>query len=148
MKYAESIIGAMCGAVALNLFHETVKRFDHDAPRVDLIGEEDINKGLASVNMQPLKGNKLFTATLIGDLLSNGLYYSFIGFGDKEYMLFRGVGYGLAAGFSALLFTKPLGLSDAPVTRSVKTKFMTVSWYLFGGLVSAVTIKALQNNNR
>lgn len=142
MKYGKSIIGGISGAIALNILHETVKQFDHDAPRVDLIGEEAINKGLASVNMQPLKGAKLYTAALIGDLLSNGLYFSFIGFGDRKYLLSRGTFYGLAAGISALLFTKPMGLSDAPVTRSLKTKLMTVSWYLVGGLVSAVAIKA------
>jgi hypothetical protein len=43
-KLASSIIGGIAGAVALNILHQAVKQFDHEAPRVDLIGEEAITK--------------------------------------------------------------------------------------------------------
>jgi hypothetical protein len=37
-----------------------------------------------------------------------------------------------------------MGLSDAPVTRTDKTKLLTVAWYTFGGLVTGAVIKALR----
>ena len=133
MKLTQSIIGGIAGSVALNLLHETVKRFDHEAPRVDLVGEEGLNKVLAKTGAQPLSGDTLYAATLAGDVLSNSLYYSMIGIGKKKHLLTRGIVFGLAAGVGALTLTKLMGLSDAPVTRTEKTKVMTVGYYLLGG---------------
>jgi hypothetical protein len=144
MKLTQSIIGGIAGSIALNLLHETVKRFDHEAPRVDLVGEEGLNKVLTKTGVQPLQGNALYAATLAGDVLSNSLYYSMIGIGKKKHLLTRGIVYGLAAGVGALTLTKPMGLSDAPVTRADKTKVMTVGYYLLGGIVAALTIKAMR----
>lgn len=145
MKVLNNIIGGLAGALALNVLHETVKRLDHDAPHIDLVGEEALSKGAESLNIEAPKGNALFTATLAGDLLSNALYYSLIGFGKKKDLLWRGAGYGLVAGVGALTLTKPMGLSDAPVTKTTKTKVLTVAWYLFGGLVTAVVVKQLKS---
>jgi len=145
MKIIKNIIGGLAGAIALNILHETVKHFDHDAPRVDLVGEEALNKGLEAVGSKPLKGNSLYAATLAGDLLSNAFYYSLIGAGKKKYLIIRGLGYGAAAGVGALKLTKPIGLSDAPVTRTEKTQALTVAYYALGGLVTALTIRALRS---
>jgi hypothetical protein len=144
MKLVKSIIGGIAGSVALNLLHETVKQFDNEAPRVDLVGEEGLNKVLTKTGIEPLHGNSLYAATLAGDLLSNALYYSLIGIGKKKHLLTRGILYGLAAGAGALTLTEPMGLRDAPVTRTNKTKVMTVGYYLFGGIVAALTIKAMK----
>ena len=144
MKLITNIIGGLAGAIALNILHETVKRLDHDAPRIDLVGEEALSKSLESVKIEPPSGNSLFTATLAGDLISNALYYSLIGTG-KNHLLLKGIGYGFTAGIGALKLTEPLGLSDAPITKTKKTEVMTVAWYVFGGLVTALTIKALRS---
>jgi len=144
MKLIKNMVGGFAGAIALNILHETVKRIDHDAPRVDLIGEEGLNKILEKSGTTPLHGNGLFVATLAGDIISNGLYYSQIGVGKKKHLLVRGAVYGVAAGAGALLLTKPIGLSDAPVTRTQKTKALTIGYYLLGGLVTALCIKALR----
>ena len=145
MKVITNITGGLAGALALNILHETIKRFDDNAPRIDLVGEEAISKGIERAGAKPLKGKSLYAATLAGDLLSNALYYSMIGLGRKDYLLLRGAAYGLSAGIGALELTKPLGLNDAPITRTNKTKVLTVAWYLFGGIVTALTIKALRN---
>lgn len=143
-KITSSIIGGIAGAVALNLLHETVKRFNHKAPRVDLIGEEAITKGMKALGKEPLHGDALYAATLAIDLLSNAFYYGLIGAGKKKHLIAKGVTYGALAGFGALTLTEPIGLSDAPVTRSKETSLMTVAYYAFGGLVSALVIKALR----
>ncbi|MET3979737.1 hypothetical protein ABIB62_002327 [Mucilaginibacter sp. UYP25] len=119
--------------------------FDHDAPRIDLVGEEALTKGMESMGLTPPTGNALFAATMAGDILSNALYYSTIGFGKKKYLFLRGAGVGIAAGIGALTLTEPLGLNDAPVTRTERTKVLTVAWYALGGLVTAAVIKSLRS---
>jgi hypothetical protein len=37
-----------------------------------------------------------------------------------------------------------MGLNDEPVTRTTKTKILTVALYLLGGLATALTIKAIR----
>jgi hypothetical protein len=145
MKIFKNIIGGFAGAVALNIIHQTVKAFDHEAPRVDLVGEEALTKGMEARGLTPPTGNALFAATLAGDIISNALYYSTIGFGKRKYLLLRGTAIGIAAGVGALKLTEPMGLSDAPITRTDKTKVMTVAWYTIGGIVTALTIRALRS---
>lgn len=144
MKLLTNLIGGLAGAVALNLLHETVKRLDHDAPRIDLVGEEAIAKGMEGAGLEPLSGDALFTAALAGDLISNALYYSSIGVGKKSNLILRGAAIGLGAGIGALTLTKPMGLSDAPITKTDQTKVLTVAWYVFGGVVTGLTIRLLR----
>jgi hypothetical protein len=144
MKLIENILGGLAGAVALNLLHQAVKQFDHEAPRVDLVGEEALSKGMKAIGLDPPTGKALFVATLAGDLMSNACYYSTLGFGNKKHLLVRGAAIGLAAGVGALTLTEPLGLRDAPVTRTDKTKLLTVAWYTFGGIVAGAVIKAIR----
>ncbi len=143
-KLSSSPIGGITGAVAINLLHQVFQRLGHDAPRVDLVGEEGLSKLIEKAGGTPPTGTKLFTATLAADIVSNGGYYSLIGFARKKHLLIAGVATGLAAGIGALTFTKPMGLSDAPVTHTDKTKLLTVAWYTFGGIVAASVIKALR----
>ncbi len=144
MKALQNLIGGITGAVALNVIHQTAKAIDHNAPHVDLIGEEAVTKGLKQFGVKPPKGDRLFGVTLAGDLISNALYYSAIGLGKNRNLLFRGAAYGLSAGIGALTLPEPMGLSNAPVTKTPQTKVMTVAWYLLGGVVTALTIKALR----
>jgi len=143
MKDIRYIAGGLAGAIALNILHETVKRLDPEAPRIDLVGEEALAKAFEMTGAEPPKGQNLFAATLGVDLVSNAMYFSAIGMGDKKGLLMRGAGYGLAAGIGALSLTEPLGLDDEPITKTTKTKVLTVAWYVFGGLVTALAIKAL-----
>ena len=144
MKILKNFAGGLAGAIALNILHETAKRYLHDAPRVDLVGEEALTKLAETADIEPPKGDNLYLATLVGDVLSNAVYYSFIGAGKKKNLLLRGAGLGFAAGVGALTLTRPMGLSDAPVNRTNTTKALTIAWYVFGGLVTAITIKALR----
>ena len=143
-KLTSSLLGGLAGAVALNVLHQAVKQFAAEAPRVDLVGEEALSKGLEKLEIDPPKGRKLFAATLAADLISNAAYYSTIGFGKKKYLLIAGTGAGLAAGIGAITLPEQMGLNDAPVTKTDTTKLLTVAWYTFGGLVTALTIKALR----
>ena len=139
----KKLIGGLAGAIALNIIHETYRRFDDKAPRVELIGEEAVTKIFKVSGCEAPTGNKLYATALIGDVVSNAAYFSLIGIGKKKNVITRGAIYGAAAGAGALLLTEPLGLKDAPVTRSTRTKVLTVCWYLIGGIVAAASIKAL-----
>jgi hypothetical protein len=143
-----NLAGGLAGAAVLTLLHETIRRLDADAPRVDLVGEEGVNKMLVNFNADPLKGDALYAATLSGDLLTNSLYYSSIGQAKDDRLLLRGVMTGLTAGWAALSLTRKLDLDDAPVTRTKKTKALTVAYYLLGGLTTAATIKLLRSKKR
>ncbi|MDB5021607.1 MAG: hypothetical protein JWQ28_2734 [Pedobacter sp.] len=147
MKLIQALIGGFAGAIALNLLHETVRQFDSKAPRVDLVGEEALTKGLSAIGIDPPTGNSLYAATMAGDVISNGIYYSAIGLGNPKYIWLRAAVTGISAGVGALTLPKPMGLDDTPVTQTEKTGALTVAWYLFGALVTAGVLSKLQHKN-
>lgn len=144
MKLLKALIGGFAGAIALNLLHETVRQFDPEAPRVDLVGEEALTKTATALGINPPEGNTLYTATLAGDVLSNGLYYSAIGIGNPKYIWVRAAITGLSAGIGAITLPEHMGLDERPVTRTDKTKLLTVAWYLCGALVTAGVLSKMQ----
>ena len=144
MKILKAILAGFAGAAALNILHETVRRFDADAPRVDLLGEEALTRSMNSLNLEPPKGNNLYVATLAGDVISNGIYYSAIGMAGSKNIYLKGAVAGLTAGLGAIKLPDKLGLDDKPVTKTDKTKILTVAWYLIGGLVTAAVFDQLK----
>jgi len=148
MRLLNALAGGFAGAIALNLLHETVKRLDPKAPRIDLLGEEALNKTLKNFKAEPLTGNNLYLATLAGDVISNGLYYSLIGLGKERNLWLKGASLGAAAGFGAIEIPKTVGLNDEPVTKTNRTKILTVAWYLIGGLVAAAVIDKFQKKSK
>lgn len=144
MKLINSLIGGFAGAISLNILHETVKRYYDKAPRIDILGEEAMEKSMEAVGIDPPQGRELYLATLAGDVISNGFYYSAIGLGSTKNIWVKGAIAGLTAGVGALKLPAPMGLDDLPVTYSRETKALTVSWYLFGALVATAVIQALE----
>ena len=147
MKIVKALIGGFAGAIALNLLHETVKKLNPDAPRVDLVGEEALSKGLDAIGVHPPTGDALYAATLAGDVISNGLYYTAIGFGSPKYLWTRAAVTGITAGLGAVTLPGPMGLDDQPVTRTDTTKVLTVAWYLFGAMVTAAVLTKIQDKS-
>jgi H+/Cl- antiporter ClcA len=85
---------------------------------------------------------------MAGDLISNTLYYSLAGLGNKKNLLLRGSLLGALAGIGAVLLPRPLGLNETYSNRTTKTKFMTVGLYLFGGIVAAEVIHLLKRDQK
>ncbi|MHA3786642.1 hypothetical protein ACX0HA_00415 [Flavobacterium hauense] len=143
MSKIHNLLAGLGGAIALNILHESLKKKDKDMPRVDLLGEEVLEKSLDYFDAEIQDKETLYKATLAGDILSNTLYYSAIGAGDEKYIWQRAVAIGLTAGVGAITLPEPLGLDDKPVTRTNKTKALTIGYYLAGALVTGCIVKAL-----
>jgi hypothetical protein len=143
MNYVQSAGAGLAGASALTLLHETVRQFNPDAPRMDLLGMRTIDKYLRKADIQPPQGKQLHTAAMVGDIISNTLYYSLAGIGKKEGIWLRAAGLGLAAGIGAIVLPGPMGIGDGPSSRTPQTKAMTIAWYLAGGLATAVVLHLL-----
>ena len=145
MKILSAMGGGIAGAIALTLLHETVRRVNANAPRMDLLGMQALAKSLKSVDAPLPDENKLFQITMAGDIFSNAFYYSIAGIGGKKGVLLRGTLLGLAAGIGAVYLPKPLGLNSAPASRTLQTKIMTVALYLTGGLVAGAAGKLIES---
>ncbi len=144
MKTATALAGGLAGALTLNLIHETYRKIDKDAPHIHLIGEEALTKLLKAAGLPlPSTQKELYSYTLAGDILSNALYYSLIGFGKKKHLLRRGLVLGLAAGVGAVFLPSKMGLNQSHSDRTTETKFLTILWYTLGGLAAAGAIKVL-----
>ena len=138
-----AIIGGLAGAGALTLLNESVRRVDKKAPRLELVGMEALKKGMKKVRVTPPGSNALYGIALAGDVISNALYYSLASAGTKRSSPLRGALMGLSMGLGAIALPKRMGLSDAPVTRSTRTKVMTVAWYVLGGVAASLVINLL-----
>lgn len=140
----KSTIGGLAGACTLTLLNESVKKLDKDAPRMDLLGMNAVARLMKGNNILAQTAGKLFPVALAGDLVSNSLYFSMADSGDKKKTLIRGSLLGLAAGLGAVVLPKSLGLNEEATTRTLKTKVLTVSWYVIGGLVAAAAINLME----
>ena len=147
MTLSRALASGFLGALALNLLHETARRILPNAPRVDLLGERATTRLLEKIDVDPPTGDRLYAATLAGDVLSNGLYFSLVGLGKPQHAPRNGAMIGLAAGLGAVLLPGPLGLGKAPSARTDATAAMTVGWYLIGGLVAGLAYRRLAHRH-
>ena len=145
MSKLHNLLAGLGGAIALNILHETLKKKDNSMPRVDLLGEEALQKSLKYFGTSINDEATLYKATLAGDVISNALYYSVIGAGSNKHIWTRAITYGLSAGVGALTLAEPLGLNPEPVTKTPKTKVLTVAYYVAGAIVTGCILKAIKS---
>lgn len=148
MKPLKALGSGLAGACALTALHETLRRVDPKAPRMDLLGMTALAKILRAIDANPPKGSVLYAATMVGDVVSNALYYSQATVGDKKDIWKRATILGLSAGLGAVALPKPLHLNPAYSNRTTRTKWLTVGLYLAGSLVTAGVFQLLQNKKR
>ena len=142
----KSTLGGLAGACTLTLLNESVKKLDKDAPRMDLLGMNAVARLMKGNNLITQTADKLFPVALAGDLVSNSLYYSMADTQSKKNTWIRGGLLGLGAGLGAVVLPKTLGLKEDATTRTLKTKVLTVAWYMIGGLVAAAAMNLLDKN--
>ena len=127
----------LTGAAALTLAHETLRRFVPDAPRMDVVGARALSTVIQRTGCAAPDGRQMYAATMAGDLLSNGIYYSAIAAGGRDGIWMRAAVLGLAAGLGAVYLPEPLGLGDPPHSESRRNRVLTVALYVGGALVAA-----------
>jgi len=143
MKILPSLAAGFAGAIALTVLHETVRRLrPQDAPRMDVLGERGLRRILRLEDLPQPNEATAYSATLLGDVLSNGLYYTLVGSG--KHSLGRGAVLGAVAGVGGVVLPGPMGLGTAPTNRTSQTQAMTVAWYTVGGLVAGLVAQALR----
>ena len=54
MSQFKNLLAGLTGAIALNILHETVRKTSANAPRIDLLGEEALQKTLNHLYYQRL----------------------------------------------------------------------------------------------
>jgi hypothetical protein len=131
----------LLGAFTLTLVHETARRYIDDAPRMDVVGMRAIKRAAHAAGTEP--PDPLHEAALVGDIVTNSLYYGLVGLGSREDALRNGAILGLAAGLGAVFLPGPLGLGRQPTEDTPQTELMTVAWYLLGGLAAGAAYGAL-----
>jgi hypothetical protein len=125
----KKIIAGVGGAIALNILHETIRKNFDNVPHINEVGEEALVKIVERTPLNITGENSLYATTLVGDIVSNGLYYA--GTATKN-----NVTSGLLAGIGAIVLPEKMGLNDSPVASNNKKKVMTVGYYIFGALVT------------
>lgn len=107
---------------------------------MDLVGMEALARMMGRSGVLPPPPKKLYAAALVGDLMSNALYYSVAGIGSSKNVWARGAALGIAAGLGALLVPQRMGLLSAPAHRSRASQSMTLGLYVVGGVVAAAAM--------
>ena len=135
-RMTTALLSGLAGAAALNLLHETMRRVrPEDAPRMDTLGRRAIASGMEAAGVDPPPEDRLQAMALVGDVVSNTLYYSLAAMGKPSFA--RGAALGAAAGVGAVVLSPLLRLGSRPAARTPQTAAMTVAWYLVGGLAAA-----------
>ena len=137
MTGLQAIGSGVAGAMALTAVHETARKTLEDAPRMDVLASRAIAGSLQALGQQPPSDERLYEAAMVGDIVSNSLYYSLVGLGSPAGAVKRGALLGLAAGLGAVVLPPLMGLGHGP-SRTRATEAMTVGWYLLGGVVAGL----------
>ena len=142
----KALAGGLAGACVVTAVHETVRRINPDAPRMDVLGMRSISKLMQKAGATPPQDEEeLHTWALVGDVISNSLYYSMAGSGKSAW--WRGAVLGAAAGAGAVLLPGPLGLGEEPSNKTTETQALAIGYYLLGGLVAAAVGFALRDED-
>jgi hypothetical protein len=137
MKASGAIAGGLAGAATIAALHEGFRRVTPNAPRMDLLDMEALKKILQAIHAKVPAKSELLKWTVTGEACCNVLYYSLPGLGKRKSVWLTSTLLGLAAGITAVVLPKPLGLPEAYSNRTTQTKVMTIGLYLIGGLVAA-----------
>ena len=135
MKLLHAFAAGLAGAVTLTIAHQLLHKIVDDAPRMDLMGEEALNKIADKVDVDIPK-EKQFGITMAGDIAGNTLYYALAEIGKTKYATTRGGLMGLLAGIGGVFLPKHIGLTNEYSDRTFKTQLMTIGLYTLGGLVA------------
>lgn len=147
MKQPGKAIGSgIAGATIITLIHEALRQFVPQAPRMERIGMQAVEKILNKTGQPtPQNENILYGQALVGDLISNSAFYGLTAIGKKPWLM--GLLTGLGAGIAAVTLPKPLGLDGEDANRTTATTIMTIGLYTLGGVVAAGVASLLNEDS-
>lgn len=140
---ATNILAGLGGAIVLTILNETLKNVNGDMPRIDLVGEEAVEKTAEYFGLELHNKESVHGASLVGDLVSNTAYFSLID-GEGKALWVKAAASGILAGLGAVTIPGEIGLDDAPIAKKTTTKVWTVGYYLAGALATAALIGLLK----
>ena len=140
------IAAGLSGSLALTAVHEGVRRFRPDAPRMDVLASRAIVKLIGGPASKRPSDRALYVTTLVGDLVSNGLYFAALLAGPRRGVFRRSLLGGLLAGGGALVLAPRLGLGHPPHAEQTSNRVMTVAWYTLGALTAASVFATLDRH--
>lgn len=141
MKVSSALAGGLAGTITVASLHEALRRITPNAPRMDQLDIDLLSKGLKSMNKKLPEENELQRWAVGGELLCDTAYFSMAAAGGRKKAWLCGALLGLAAGISAVVLPKSLGLPDESSNKTLGTKIMTVGLYLIGGLAAAAVAR-------
>lgn len=133
----------LVGATSLTLLHEGARRVLEHPPRMDVLGKRALKKGARALGLRPARGRRLHRQALVGDLVSNSLFYALVALGRPRRPFLRGAVLGLLAGLGAVVLPPSLGLGRRPSRARSSTSLLTVAGYTLGGLAAARATRSL-----
>jgi hypothetical protein len=139
--FFQSLGPGFAGAVSLTLVHQGARAVLRHPPRMDVLGMRSLRKVARWLGVRPPHGRALYQQSLIGDLVSNTLYYALVAMGRPRRIYLRGALLGALAGLGAVVLPPYLGLGERPSRAKRSTALLTVVWYTLGGLGSAHAAK-------
>lgn len=142
-----ALLSGAVGAIALTALNEGARRRIAHAPRMEVIGMRALAAAIRRLRGRPPRGRRLFQETLVGDLVSNTIYYSLVGAGSRQTRLSRGILLGATAGLGAVLLPPLLGLGHPPGERRPQTPLLTLAWYTAGGVAAALAGRMLESED-
>jgi hypothetical protein len=142
-RYLSALGPGLIGALSVNFIHEGARRVLKHPPRMDVLGKRSLKKGSRWLGIRPAHGRRLYRQALVGDLISNSLFYSLVALGRPRHPYLRGAILGTLAGLGAVVLPPYLGLGCRPSRAKASTSLLTVAWYLLGGLSAARATRSL-----
>ena len=148
MKLGAALIAGFTGAGALTVMHQKLQKTNENAPRMDLLAMNALAKFLKLPQDKLNNDPEAYNLTLLGDIISNSLYYSLIGIGGKNKIFLRGAALGLLAGIGAVVLPEYLHLNPAYSGRTKETKALTILLYVLGGIAASAEYKVETRDKR
>jgi hypothetical protein len=143
-----SLLSGVTGALTATLLNESARQLIPHAPRMDVIGQRALARVMEGAGMDPPRGDRMYAASMVGDIVTNSLYYSAVGIGPERSAVRRGAILGLVAGLGAATLPEPLGLGPQPGQKTPITQLLTISWYTIGGIAAGAAFRAIAPSPR
>lgn len=145
MKISSALAGGLAGTITVASLHEAMRRVTPTAPRMDLLDMDLLRKGLTKMKKTVPGDDTLQRWAVGGELFCDTAYFSMAAAGGRKRVWLTGALLGLAAGISAVVLPKSMGLPESG-NKTMGTKLMTIGLYFLGGLAAAAVARLVEGS--